>query len=53
MSENAHHGELSTSKKALIWVELVSFGSLLAYFLIGIVKHVLVVYLGLGGGAHH
>jgi hypothetical protein len=52
MSENAHHGELSTSKKALIWIELVSFGSLLGYFLIGMVKHVAVVYLGIGA-VHH
>ncbi len=52
MSENAHHGELSSGKKALIWIELVCYGSLLAYFLIGIVKHVAVVYLGIGA-AHH
>lgn len=52
MSENAHHGELSTSKKALVWIELVCFGSLLGYFLIGMAKHVLVAYLGIGA-AHH
>lgn len=48
MSENAHHGGMSTGRKALIWIELVSFGALLAYFLFAMVKHVAVVYFGIG-----
>lgn len=46
MSENAHHGEMKTSRKALIWIEFVSFGALLAYFVFEMVKHVAVVYFG-------
>ncbi len=49
MSENTHHTGMTTSRKALIWIEFVTFGSLLAYFVFEMVKHVAVVYLGIGG----